>query len=131
MLSDGLIGDDVKNNKLWVSCPFHKRNFELKGENAGRCSNDETVNIATFPVEERDDGWVYLKLPPVEELDSVLGTSKWRVRKEETTDPFKKLDQKLKGLKGRKLEGESHLNGGKAETPRVIKVGGEDGGMDW
>ncbi|KAF2265915.1 nitrite reductase [Lojkania enalia] len=115
VLSDGLIGDDVKNNKLWVSCPYHKRNYELSGENAGRCANDETVNIATFPVEARDDGWVYVKLPSVEELDSVLGTSKFTIKKSETTDPFEALDKKLKAMnrKGRK--------------------GGERGagGMDW
>ena len=77
-LSEGLIGDDVKSDKLWVSCPFHKKNFTLNGAEAGRCSNDESVNIATFPVEERNDGWVYLKLPPVEELDKRLGTERWR-----------------------------------------------------
>ncbi|PKX94084.1 nitrite reductase niiA [Aspergillus novofumigatus IBT 16806] len=80
VLSDGLIGDDDAG-KYWVSCPYHKRNFELNGEQAGRCTNDESMNIATFPVEERDDGWVYMKLPPVEELDSVLGTEKWKVKK--------------------------------------------------
>ena len=71
VLSDGLIGDS--GDKLWVSCPNHKRNFELNGEQAGRCQNDEELSIATFPVEEREDGMVYLKLPPVEELDGVLG----------------------------------------------------------
>jgi nitrite reductase (NAD(P)H) len=84
VLSDGLIGDDAKNNKLWVSCPYHKRNFELSGEQAGRCNNDDEVSIATFPVEERDDGMVYLKLPPVHELDGVLGTKKWMVKKGES-----------------------------------------------
>ncbi|KAJ5676987.1 uncharacterized protein N7477_002620 [Penicillium maclennaniae] len=54
VLSDGLVGDDDAG-KYWVSCPYHKRNFELNGEQAGRCSNDEDLNIATFPVEERDD----------------------------------------------------------------------------
>lgn len=73
VLSDGLVGDDDAG-KYWVSWPNHKRNFELNGDQAGRCSNDEEVNIATFPVEERSDGWIYLKLPPMEELDSVLGT---------------------------------------------------------
>ncbi len=34
-LSDGLIGDDKGSDRLWVSCPFHKRNFELKGAEAG------------------------------------------------------------------------------------------------
>ncbi|KAI9715602.1 MAG: hypothetical protein M1812_005906 [Candelaria pacifica] len=126
-LSDGLLGDDMKSNKLWVSCPYHKRNFELKGEDAGKCNNDESVNIATFPIEVRDDGLVYLKLPPVEELDSVLGTKKWMVKKDETANPFEKLDQKLKGLKGRKPVEASHLNGTGA---RAITAGG-DGGIDW
>ena len=133
-LSDGLIGDDPEKDKLWVSCPFHKRNFTLNGEDAGRCANDDNVNIATFPVEERDDGWVYLKLPPVEELDAVLGTKKWAVKKEETPGPYKKLDQKLKGMgmKGRKPFGESHLPNGMGETKaaQAITAGG-NGGIDW
>jgi nitrite reductase (NAD(P)H) len=103
VLSDGLIGDDDGGN-YWVSCPYHKRNFELNGEQAGRCSNDETVNIATFPVEERVDGWVYLKLPPVEELDSVLGTEKWKVKKEDSVDPFAKIDKMYKGMRGKKID---------------------------
>ncbi|CAI7668261.1 unnamed protein product [Penicillium crustosum] len=102
VLSDGLVGDDDAG-KYWVSCPYHKRNFELNGEQAGRCSNDESMNIATFPVEERDDGWVYIKLPPIEELDSVLGTEKWKVRKGEAEDPFHKVDKKFKGMKGKKV----------------------------
>ncbi|KAJ5158350.1 FAD-dependent pyridine nucleotide-disulfide oxidoreductase [Penicillium coprophilum] len=102
VLSDGLVGDDDAG-KYWVSCPYHKRNFELNGEQAGRCSNDESMNIATFPVEERDDGWVYIKLPPIEELDSILGTEKWKVRKNESEDPFHKVDRKFKGMKGKKI----------------------------
>jgi len=131
-LSDGLIGDDIANNKLWVSCPFHKRNFTLNGEDAGRCGNDDNVNIATFLVEERDDGWVYLKLPPVEELDAVLGTKKWMVKKEETESPYRKLDQKLKGMKGRKPFDQSHLPNGMGETKaaQAITAGG-DGKIDW
>ncbi|KAI4264694.1 MAG: hypothetical protein L6R42_000211 [Xanthoria sp. 1 TBL-2021] len=131
-MSEGLIGDDVANNKLWVSCPYHKRNFALGGEDAGRCSNDAEVNLATFPVEARDDGWVYLKLPPVEELDERLGTSKWKVKAGEGKEPFKKLDEKLKGMKGRKPLQDSHLDGGMGEvaTARAITAGG-DGGIDW
>lgn len=132
VLSDGMIGDDVASDKLWVSCPYHKRNYELKGEGAGKCTNDDSVNIATFPVEERPDGWVYLKLPPVDELDAVLGTERWRVKANETTSPFKALDKKLKGLRGRKPFGESHLNGNLA--PAVAAGGpaeGGGGGIDW
>ncbi|KAE9986489.1 hypothetical protein EG327_004273 [Venturia inaequalis] len=81
VLSDGIIGDDFKTNKLWVSCPLHKRNYELSGAEAGKCANDDEVNIATFPVEERADGWV-----------------KFVVRKEETGDPFGKLDRSFLGI---------------------------------
>ncbi|SPO02459.1 probable nitrite reductase NiiA [Cephalotrichum gorgonifer] len=106
VLSDGLVGE--ANGQYWVSCPYHKRNFDLNGEQPGRCSSDESMNIATFPVEEREDGWVYLELPPVEELDVLLGTSRWKTRKEEASDPFERLDQKLskcyKGRRGRKPE---------------------------
>jgi len=130
VLSDGLIGDDTKNNKLWVSCPYHKRNFELGGPNAGKCGNDDQVNIATFPAEERDDGWVYVKLPPVEELDRVLGTEKWKIKKEEVGDPFEKLDTKLKGMKGRKG---NHLDGGPGERRRAGQMLADKGynGMDF
>ena len=135
-LSDGLIGDDIANNKLWVSCPYHKRNYMLNDSGdakAGTCGNDDKVNIATFPAEERDDGWVYLKLPPVGELDGVLGTEKWKVRSDETDNPYKKLDEKLKGLKGRKPFGDSHLKNGAGEegAVRQILAGGKENGIDW
>ena len=58
-----------------------------------------------FPAEEREDGWVYLKLPGVDELDSVLGTDKWKVKKEESQNPFEKVDKKYKGLRGKKVGG--------------------------
>ncbi|KAJ9214322.1 hypothetical protein DTO166G4_4167 [Paecilomyces variotii] len=123
VLSDGLIGDDDAG-KYWVSCPYHKRNYELNGEQAGRCSNDEALNIATFPAEERDDGWVYLKLPPVEELDAVLGTEKWKVRKGEAEDPFVKVDQKYnkKGIRGKKV---GHVD------VQVREVHSTANGIDW
>ncbi|KFY01031.1 hypothetical protein O988_02955 [Pseudogymnoascus sp. VKM F-3808] len=102
VLSDGFVGDD-NAGKHWVSCPLCKRNFELNGEQAGRCSTDETTNVAIFPIEERDDGWVYLKLPPVEELDAVLGTEKWKVKREEAVDPFEKVDRVYKSVRGKRV----------------------------
>lgn len=128
VLSDGIIGDDSATGKLWVSCPNHKRNFELNGEQAGRCANDDEVNIAMFEVEEREDGMVYLKLPPVHELDGVLGTSKWMVKKGESGEgPFEKLDKRLGadgvGRKGRKPV---------VASTKAIKVGGGgEGNIDW
>ncbi|RDW71782.1 nitrite reductase-like protein [Coleophoma crateriformis] len=124
VLSDGLIGDS--GDQLWVSCPNHKRNFELNGEQAGRCQNDEEVSIATFPVEERDDGWVYLKLPPVHELDGVLGTSRWMVKKGESgASPFEKLDKRI-GLNGTRMKGRKPM-----EAKRTLVAAGNEGGIDW
>ncbi|TID26846.1 nitrite reductase [Venturia nashicola] len=138
VLSDGLIGDDLQPNKLWISCPLHKRNYELTGPEAGKCANDDQVNIATFPIEERADGWVYVKLPSISELDSVLGTARFVVRKEETTDPFLKLDRRLAGMKGRKARGASYFGGGgKGEggtAESVLKgegTGARVDGMEW
>ena len=135
-LSDGLLGeaksDDCKGSTLYVSCPFHKRNYQLNNtggaleSSAGSCSNDASVSIATFEAQERDDGWVYIKLPPVEELDSVLGTSRWAVKKDETPDPFQGLDKKLglkKGLRGTKIDS---MSGGN----RMVSVVAEKR-IDW
>ncbi|KAL9115241.1 MAG: hypothetical protein Q9227_001035 [Pyrenula ochraceoflavens] len=156
-LSDGLIGEEATTNatngtsdveqggcstgKLWVSCPFHKRNFQLNsngqgssdagGDGAGTCTNDPTLSLATFPAEERSDGWVYLKLPPVEELDAVLGTTKWVVKKEESgADPFEGLDRKLGLKKGGLRQGKSLKMGGMLGTGRAVEVRAEKR-IDW
>jgi nitrite reductase (NAD(P)H) len=145
VLADGLIGEDVANEdpekrKLWVSCPYHKRNYTLGGPEAGKCSNDENVNIATFPCEARENGLVYVKLPPVEELDALLGTERWRVKKEETEkeSPFARLDEKLgrMEMKGRKGVQVSHLSNGlgeKGKAEKILRGGEKDGinGIEW
>jgi nitrite reductase (NAD(P)H) len=86
------------------------------------------MSIATFEAEERDDGWVYLKLPPVEELDAALGTSRWAVKKEESANPFEKVDRKLglnKGLrKGVKMASMT------AGANRIVAVSAEKR-IDW
>ena len=131
-LSEGLLGDDVPSCKLWVSCPYHKRNFTLTGPDAGKCSNDSELSIATFDAEERADGWVYLKLPPIDELDMRLGTEKWMVRNGEAKEPFGQLDKKLKGLKGRKAFQESHLVKGLGEKRVATKtIDGAEGELEW
>jgi nitrite reductase (NAD(P)H) len=85
----------------WISCPFHKRNFDL---GSGSCSNDASLSIATFDAEERPDGLVYLLLPPVEELDAELGTTRWKVKKgEDTSAQFEELDKKI-AFKGRRAK---------------------------
>ncbi|POR35197.1 Nitrite reductase [NAD(P)H] [Tolypocladium paradoxum] len=109
VLSDGLLGQgpcDAKSGddttSPWISCPHHKRNFDL---GSGSCSSDAALSIATFPVQVRPDGMLYLKLPPVEELDAALGTSRWMVRKGEAGEPpFAELDRKIRfvGQRARK-----------------------------
>ncbi|RYP60167.1 hypothetical protein DL769_008237 [Monosporascus sp. CRB-8-3] len=86
----------------WISCPFHKRNFDLS---SGACRNDDALSVATFDAEERADGLVYLRLPPVEELDAALGTSRWKVKKADAggEGPFAELDRKI-GFKGRRAK---------------------------
>ncbi|KAF3226699.1 hypothetical protein TWF191_004523 [Orbilia oligospora] len=126
VLSDGLIGDDA-SGKLWVSCPNHKRNFELNGIEAGKCANDDEINIAVFEAEEREDGWIYLRLPPVEELDGVLATGKWIVRKDEAKQPFEKMDGYLKGRTSKKPRDRTIM-----KTQEPVMVGGCGGpGLDW
>ncbi|KAI6019777.1 hypothetical protein F5J12DRAFT_904177 [Pisolithus orientalis] len=54
VLDHGIVGDD-KQGDIYVSCPLHKRNFRLSD---GTCLND---------------------MHP-EELDAVIGTSKWMIK---------------------------------------------------
>jgi nitrite reductase (NAD(P)H) len=112
--ANGANGNNGNNNEVvkepcgdtkapWVSCPYHKRNFDLSN---GDCKSDTALSIATFDVEERaDDGMVYIKLPPVDELDAALGTSKWKVKKGESGEAqFSELDRKIdfRGTRGKK-----------------------------
>lgn len=95
VLSDGIIGDDPVTGEPFVSCPMHKRNFGLTADKAsggGKCRNDDSMSIATFPVEARGEE-IWVKLPPHEELDELLGTTKWRIRKEEQPDKLASLDK--------------------------------------
>lgn len=59
---------------------MHKRNFALK---SGACLNDDEYSILTFDVKvegEGDSAVLSLLLPEPEELDAVIGSSKWMVR---------------------------------------------------
>ncbi|MCJ1351903.1 MAG: hypothetical protein MMC33_001887 [Icmadophila ericetorum] len=142
VLSDGLIGDDLSTKQLYVSCPNHKRNFVLNSSGdekagAGTCTNDPEINIATFEVEERSDGLIYVKLPPVEELDGVLGTKKWMIKAQEAVDPFESYDRKYKGLKAKRPERKEDLVGDEegrrvGDGVKAITVAKEKvEGLDW
>ncbi|KAK9780014.1 hypothetical protein SCAR479_03138 [Seiridium cardinale] len=122
----------------WVSCPYHKRNFDLS---SGDCKNDSELSIATFEVQERDDGLVYIKLPPVEELDRELGTKKWMVKKGEAGETqFAELDKKI-GFKGLRAKKPGVRPMGDVNMRKPVEVmaggggggcgGGGGGGIDW
>ncbi|KAH6648074.1 hypothetical protein BKA67DRAFT_524115 [Truncatella angustata] len=116
----------------WVSCPFHKRNFDLS---SGSCKNDGELSIATFAVEERGDGLVYIKLPPVEELDRELGTSRWRVKQGEAGDPqLAELDRKI-GFKGLRAKKPGVKPVGDLDMKKPVEVlpsgCGGPSGIDW
>lgn len=84
VLSQGIVGTG-QNNEPYVSCPIHKRNYNLESD-AGTCKNDSLLSIATFDAKE-EDGRIFLRLPPTDELDDLLSTNKWKVRKAEVKKP--------------------------------------------
>lgn len=138
ILSDGLVGeekrDDGRVSAPWISCPHHKRNYDLS---KGDCNNDPDMSIATFEVEERSDGHVYLKLPPVEELDAELGTTKWKVKKGEAKGQFQELDKKIHflGLRAKKPAVKPHVELPMRKPVELVAgAGGGCGGgpgLDW
>ncbi|KAI1259469.1 nitrite reductase [Xylariaceae sp. FL1019] len=115
----------------WISCPFHKRNFDLS---SGSCTNDESLSIATFPAEERPDGLVYLLLPPIAELDAELGTTKWKVKQSDSgPSEFEDLDKKIafKGRRAKKVGVTPLAETSVKKQPLGSGSGGCGGGIDW
>ena len=55
---------------------MHKRNFNLA---SGKCLNDDSYGVLAFDVRVDGDDLLLL-LPERDELDTVIGTSKWMVR---------------------------------------------------
>ncbi|GFZ50204.1 Nitrite reductase [NAD(P)H] [Saitozyma sp. JCM 24511] len=77
VLDHGIVGDD-KDGNLYVSCPLHKRNFRLDN---GDCTNDDDYKVLAFDVKESNNGELLVLLPPEDDLDAMIGSSKWMVRK--------------------------------------------------
>lgn len=138
ILSDGLVGEDSKEDgglaAPWISCPHHKRNYDLS---KGECKNDSELSIATFEVEERsEDGLVYVKLPPVDELDAALGTTRWKVKKGEAgQSPFEELDRKIRfvGQRAKKAGVKPYAEVAMKKPVELMAGGGGCGGpgLDW
>jgi nitrite reductase (NAD(P)H) len=107
---------------------MHKRNYELV---TGDCLNDSEYSILAFEVRVDGDD-ISLLLPSEEELDGVLGTSKWLVRQAtaEMYDRGSGGGVEIVGPEdeaGRKGAGEIACGGGAVvETPSC--VGGK---LEW
>lgn len=58
---------------------LHKRNFRL---DTGDCLNDDEYKVLAFEVKEDETGSgdLLVKLPPPDELDALIGSSKWMGR---------------------------------------------------
>lgn len=74
VLDHGIVGDD-SNGNVYVSCPLHKRNYNLE---SGQCLNDTNFGIMAFEV-KADGEFLLVKLPEPDQLDEVIGSSKWMV----------------------------------------------------
>ena len=68
VLSRGITGSVGQTAK--VSCPLHKKPYSLE---TGECLAGDPYTLKVFPVQVAGDG-VYLLLPPVKQLDTLLST---------------------------------------------------------
>ncbi|CAG8731479.1 17681_t:CDS:1, partial [Acaulospora morrowiae] len=94
VLSTGIIGDN-ESGVVHVSCPMHKKNFALE---TGEClSGDVGLKLMTFEIKV-EDNHVWLSLPPSNELDRILGTSKWIVTKNSAKKDVAKKSQGSNGI---------------------------------
>ena len=72
VLASGILGTNSQR-RSYVSCPMHKKNFDI---GTGEClvaGEEDKYKLVTFDVKV-EDGQVYLLLPPVDILDKALGT---------------------------------------------------------
>ncbi|KAH9920537.1 nitrite reductase [Epithele typhae] len=125
VLDHGIVGDDPKSGALYVSCPMHKRNFNLA---TGECLNDDGYGVLAFDVKlEGDD--LLLLLPDTDALDAVIGTSKWMVR--QATAEL--LDRGLSDTSGIEIAAPvEEVQGGGAQTGGACDGSGcGDGRLEW
>lgn len=76
VLDHGIVGDSGPGGAMHVSCPLHKRNFRL---DTGECTNDAELGVMAFEVRVEGEE-VYVQLPPLAELEEVIGTEKWMTK---------------------------------------------------
>jgi nitrite reductase (NAD(P)H) len=128
VLSDSLVGDDATSpdadSDPYIACPLHKCTFSLT---TGACKTNADLSIATFDVEERSgdgDAMIYMRLPPVSELDAALGTKKWMVKRGEAgPGQYDEVDKAI-GFVGQRAKrvGVKHIVNGDLGMRRAVEV---------
>ncbi|CAO3645975.1 unnamed protein product [Cunninghamella blakesleeana] len=81
VLASGIISTDDES-KPYVSCPMHKKNFNLE---TGKVLGDqEAYQLSTFNIKVENEQ-VYIDIPSIEDLNKKLGSSKTVIRKKHTS----------------------------------------------
>lgn len=81
VLASGLLGVNGSNDTPYVSCPMHKKNFDLNSGNCMVPGEEQKYRLETFQVRVEDDQ-VYLQVPPIDILSNVLGSSKTIIQRD-------------------------------------------------
>jgi len=79
VLASGILSTNDQK-RPYVSCPMHKKNFDVK---TGEClvpGEEDKYKLSTFDV-KIEDGRVYLFIPPEDILNEVLGSARTIVTK--------------------------------------------------
>ena len=74
VLASGLLGNGPTNTP-YVSCPMHKKNFDLATGDCMVPGEEEQYKLETFDVKV-DDDQVYLSIPSIEALNETLGSGR-------------------------------------------------------
>ncbi|KAI0695733.1 nitrite reductase [Cytidiella melzeri] len=120
-LEHGIIGDEPISSSIYVSCPMHKRNFSLT---SGSCLNDDRYSILTFDVKVESEN-ISVLLPDPGELDMVIGTSKWMVKR----DTAKAMDGIEQDFGGIEIADQHGVGGSLGETDCTSHAC--NGKLDW
>ncbi|KAG2216133.1 hypothetical protein INT45_005645 [Circinella minor] len=74
VLASGLLGNGPTHTP-YVSCPMHKKNFDLATGDCMVPGEEEKYKLETFEVKIESDQ-VYLNIPSIKELDETLGSGR-------------------------------------------------------
>ncbi|KAI9321278.1 nitrite reductase NiiA [Dichotomocladium elegans] len=80
VLSSGILGSAQETNKPYVSCPMHKKNFDLASGDCLVPGEKEKYKLETFAIKV-EDNQVYLRIPSIQALNKALGSKKTIIKR--------------------------------------------------